>query len=80
MAVNWAKKLEQVKHVNENAPKGDDWFTTKEFRKETGFGVTRCHQMLKELIKDGKLEVHKGSKWNEEQKQLTRSVWYRFIK
>ena len=80
MAIDWAKQLNHVKRVNENLPKGDDWFTSKEFRKETRFGITRCHQMIKELIKDGKLEVYKGSKWNEEQKQLTRSVWYRFIK
>ena len=27
MAINWAKKLQEIERVNENTPVGDDWFT-----------------------------------------------------
>lgn len=80
MAINWAKKLQRVERVNENKPEGNDWFTSKEFREKTQYGVTRSHDVIKQLIDKGEIEVYRGSQYNKQQKQLTRKVWYRFIK
>ena len=79
MAINWAKKLQQIESIGEKVPEGKDWFTAKEFQENGKFGQTRSHILIRELIKKGKLEVHKGSEWNRQQKQLTRKVWYRFV-
>lgn len=79
MAIDWAKKLQAAEEVGQNLPKGDDWFTSTEFREKSGYGITRSHQVIRELIAKGQIEIHKGSKYNKQQKQLTRQVWYRFI-
>jgi hypothetical protein len=79
MAINWAKKLQQVERINANLPEGDDWFTSEDFRENSNIGITRAHKVIKELIKEGKIKVHRGSAWNSTQKQLTRKIWYKFV-
>ena len=78
MAINWAKNMNALNMAGGNKPKGDDWFSAKEFAEKSDYGTTKCYEILKKAIQDGAIEVYRGSEYNKSQKQLTRRVWYRF--
>lgn len=79
MAINWAKNIDRLNIKGGNEPKGEDWFTAKEFIDNSNYGSCKCRQQLKDAVESGEMEVHAGSHWNKVQKQLTRLTWYRFV-
>lgn len=79
MAINWAKNIDRLNTKQGNKPKGDDWFTAKEFISNSNYGNSKCREQIKDALLNGDMEVFAGSHWNDSQKQLTRSTWYRFV-
>ena len=78
MEVNW-KKLEVLIDAPANLPKGKGWFKFKDFLEGANIGTNRAYKIISNGMKSGKIEMHKGSEWNDLHKQRTRSTWYRFI-
>lgn len=77
--MDWAKKIEELSKHTANEPEGNGWFTADEFRAKGKIGYSRSYALLKQARLMGKAEVHKGSSYSEELKQLVPCVWYRFI-
>ena len=77
--INWAKNLEELQIDRANLPEGDGWFTHAEFKENSKIGNNRASRILKAGISNGKIEVHRGSKWSETYNQNVRGIWYRFI-
>jgi len=77
--INWAKTLQTLSGKQGNEPEGEGWFTAIEFQENAGVGHARCHKLIRKGLENGSLEMHRGSSWNENHKQLTRKVWYRQI-
>ena len=77
--INWAKSLEDLSVTSENKPDGEGWFTAHEFREQSGIGITRTYQLLKQGLKDKKVEKYQGTSYDKDHKQQVRRCWYRFI-
>jgi len=78
VALSW-KTLQELLDTPANLPKGKGWMKFKDFAQKAGLGTNRAYRIIQNGIKEGKIEVHKGSEWNPVHKQRTRSTWYRFI-
>lgn len=79
MAINWAKNIDRLNAKEGNEPKGEGWFSAKEFINNSNYGSCKCRDQLKKATENGDIEVYAGSSWNKSQNQLTRRTWYRFV-
>lgn len=77
--INWAKTLDRMSVEKGNEPLGDGWFTTAELMEKCNLGTTRAYRLINKNLNEGKLEMYKGSGYNETHKILSRRIWYRFI-
>lgn len=76
---NWAKNLEELSKSKSNTPKGNGWFTAIEFREKCKVGHCKAYDLIRTGLRTKKIEMFRGSRYNKEQQQNTRAVWYRFI-
>lgn len=79
MGMNWAKKLKEVTLERGNPPVGEDWYTAVEMRQNLKIGHSKMYEIIRDGIASGTMEIHQGSKWSDDHRQLVRGVWYRFI-
>jgi hypothetical protein len=76
--VNWAERFSDIMDLQGVYPKGDGWFTSREFMKNMGVAQSKGYRLIKKSLNEDKLEAFTGSEWSDVQHQCYRQVWYRF--
>ena len=76
--VDWTKELAKA-HKVQNSPEGEGWKTMQEIFAESEFGLVKTRKIVNEMIKAGKCERYRGTKYNSVTNSAHICVWYRLI-
>lgn len=70
----WAEAFQDALAYR-SEPQGQGWETFPQIKKRFNMGFNRTHDLIRQLVKEGKLEKFVGHKSNG--RKLVREVWYR---
>jgi predicted HTH transcriptional regulator len=73
----WAKAIREHLCNRSRLPKGDGWITAKQIRQKFNITENAFSKLLKNLKKNGSIEIFHGSQSKEEGGVPTNQTWYR---
>ena len=73
---DWIDAYHDVQKITARTPEGKGWKSFAELRESLNLGNSKCRALIKDLQKQGKVEVYAGSS-PDCLGQLKRRVWYK---